>query len=80
MWNQIYPVVKVVVPPWPLKKNISVLHVLHGILAEASLIVPDLAISVYGSSCNYQIFYLIFLIFFLYLFLGIPSCLGCADK
>ena len=45
--NQICPVVKVVVPPWWLKKNISVLHVLHGILAEASLIVPDLAISVY---------------------------------
>ena len=45
---------------------------------EASLIVPDFTFAVYGSSCNFVVSFS--LLFFLYLFHGIPSCRGEAIK
>ena len=45
---------------------------------EASLIVTDFTFAVYGSSCNFVVSFS--LLFFLYLFHGIPSCRGEAIK
>ena len=51
-------------------------HVNSGycIRPEAMLIIPNFAIYMYSSSCNSLFLVSFSLIFFLYLFLGIPSC------
>ena len=49
-------------------------------IPEASLIVPDFTISVFGSSCKYLFFCLIFASFFLLLFNFIPKARWDAKK
>ena len=46
---------------------------------EASLIVPDFPISVYGSSCNYLFLASYFLLFFIYRLLDVPTA-RCYDN